>query len=54
MVGTSGSAVTRFVPVVASAFSLPSRMLASVGATVANCMSSRPVIMSIEDCAELR
>src|SRR5256886_9965749 len=48
MVGTSGSDDTRFFPVVASARSLPSRMFSSVGPTVANCMSSRPVMISIE------
>ena len=43
----------RVEPVTASARNWPVRMSGSVGAIVANCMSSRPVIRSVTDCAEL-
>jgi len=52
-VGTSGSTATRLLPLVASARRFPARILGSDGAMVANCMSSRPVIMSVMDCDEL-
>src|SRR5215472_15516293 len=52
-VGNSGSAATRVLPLVASARNCPARILGSDGAMVANCMSSRPVIMSVMDCDEL-
>ena len=52
-VGTSGSAATGVLPLVTSARNCPARILGSDGAMVANCMSSRPVIMSVMDCAEL-
>src|SRR4029450_2840774 len=52
-VGTSGSTATRVLPLVASARNCPAWILGSDGAMVANCMSRRPVIMSVTDCAEL-
>jgi hypothetical protein len=50
-VGTSGNAAIRVLPLVTSARNCPARMLGSDGAMVANCMSSRPVIISVMDCA---